>query len=43
VEADRAHRQIVAAVAAADAERVVALQDAHRDRALGVLRAVLAG
>jgi DNA-binding GntR family transcriptional regulator len=40
-EADRAHRGIVAAVAAGDAEAVVALQDAHRERALGRLRAAL--
>ena len=42
-EADRAHRAIVAAVAARDAERVVALQDAHRERALVRLRETLAG
>jgi DNA-binding GntR family transcriptional regulator len=41
-EADRAHAAIVAAVAAGDAERAIALQDAHRDRALGRLRALLA-
>ena len=37
-EADRAHRSILAAVAAGDAERVVTLQDAHRARALARLR-----
>ena len=37
-EADRAHRAIIAAVAAADAAEVVALQDAHRGRALTCLR-----
>jgi DNA-binding GntR family transcriptional regulator len=42
-ETDRAHRRIVSAVAARDAEQAIALQDAHRDRALGVLRTVLAG
>jgi DNA-binding GntR family transcriptional regulator len=42
-EAERAHRAIVAAVAAGDAERAVALQDAHRARALECLRAALAG
>lgn len=36
--ADRAHRAILAAVAAGDAERTVALQDAHRARALERLR-----
>lgn len=41
-EADRAHRAIVAAVAAGDAERAVALEDAHRDRALVLLREALA-
>jgi DNA-binding GntR family transcriptional regulator len=42
-EADRAHRAIIAAVAAADADEVVALQDAHRSRALGRLRGTLWG
>lgn len=42
-EADRAHREIVSAVAARDAKRTVALQDAHRERALATLRTVLAG
>jgi DNA-binding GntR family transcriptional regulator len=42
-EADRAHRAIVAAVAARDAESVVGLQDAHRERALVRLRETLAG
>jgi DNA-binding GntR family transcriptional regulator len=37
-EADRAHRAILAAVAAGDARRVVQLQNAHRDRALARLR-----
>jgi DNA-binding GntR family transcriptional regulator len=37
-EADRAHRAILAAVAAGDAERAVVLQDAHRERALARLR-----
>ncbi len=41
-EADRAHRAIVAAVASGDAERAVALQDAHRERALARLREALA-
>ena len=40
-ETDRAHRAIVAAVAAGDADAVVGLQDAHRERALGQLRAAL--
>jgi DNA-binding GntR family transcriptional regulator len=40
-EADRAHRAIVEAVAVADAERAVALQDAHRERALERLRGLL--
>jgi DNA-binding GntR family transcriptional regulator len=40
-EAERAHEAIVAAVAAGDAERAVALQDAHRTRALARLREVL--
>jgi DNA-binding GntR family transcriptional regulator len=38
-EADRAHRAILAAVTAGDAERAVRLQDAHRERALRRLRA----
>lgn len=42
-EADRAHRAIVAAVAAADPSRVIALQDEHRDRALARLRESLWG
>lgn len=42
-EADRAHRAIVAAVARGDAERAIALQDAHRERALARLRETLAG
>jgi DNA-binding GntR family transcriptional regulator len=37
-EADRAHRAILAAVAAGDAGRAVELQDAHRARALARLR-----
>lgn len=37
-QADRAHRAILAAVAAGDAERTIALQDAHRERALERLR-----
>lgn len=41
-QADRAHRAIVAAVAARDAGRAVALQDAHRERALARLRDELA-
>jgi DNA-binding GntR family transcriptional regulator len=40
-EADRAHAAILAAVADRDAERVVALEDAHRERALVRLRAAL--
>lgn len=39
--ADRAHRAILAAVAAGDAEQVVALQAAHRAHALQRLRDVL--
>ena len=39
--ADAAHRAIIAAVAAGDPERVVALQDAHRRRALEHLRLAL--
>ncbi len=42
-EADRAHRAIIAAVAAGDAAEVVALQDAHRGRALTCLRNSLFG
>jgi DNA-binding GntR family transcriptional regulator len=42
-EADRAHRAIIAAVKTADPEKVVALQDAHRSRALGRLRGSLWG
>ena len=42
-EADRAHRAIIAAVAAGDAAEVVALQDAHRGRALTRLRNSLFG
>lgn len=41
-EADAAHAAILAAVARADVERVVALQDAHRARALAQLRIALA-
>jgi len=40
-EAQRAHEAIVAAVAAGDARHVVALQDAHRERALERLREAL--
>lgn len=40
-EADAAHAAILDAVAAGDADRTVALQDAHRERALDGLRAVL--
>ena len=40
--ADAAHREILAAVAAGDAECVVLLQDAHRGRALARLREELA-
>jgi DNA-binding GntR family transcriptional regulator len=40
-EADRAHRAIIAAVAAADAGEAIALQDAHRSRALERLRGSL--
>jgi DNA-binding GntR family transcriptional regulator len=40
-EADRAHRDLVRAVAAGDAERAVAVQDAHRERALARLREAL--
>lgn len=42
-EADRAHRAILDAVASRDAERAVALQDVHRERALERLREALAG
>ena len=42
-EADRAHRAILDAVASRDAERAVALQDVHRERALERLRQALAG
>lgn len=41
-ESDRAHRAIIAAAAAGNAEQVVALQDAHRSRALERLRGALA-
>jgi DNA-binding GntR family transcriptional regulator len=41
-EADRAHRVLLAAVAAHDAEGAVAAQDAHRERALARLRQALA-
>ena len=40
--AAKAHRRILAAVAARDADRLVAELDAHRDRALAVLRDILA-
>jgi DNA-binding GntR family transcriptional regulator len=40
-EADHAHRELVAAVAARDAAGAVAAQDAHRERALVRLRTVL--
>jgi DNA-binding GntR family transcriptional regulator len=40
--AAKAHRRILAAVAARDADRLVAELDAHRDRALEVLRGILA-
>jgi DNA-binding GntR family transcriptional regulator len=36
--ADRAHRAILEAVAAGEVERTIALQDAHRERALARLR-----
>ena len=42
-EADRAHRAIIAAVAAADPDEVIALQDAHRGRALERLRSSIWG
>ena len=40
--AAKAHKRILAAVAARDADRLVAELDAHRDRALAVLRDILA-
>ena len=40
-EADRAHRALLEAVRAGDAGRAVAVQDAHRGRALARLREVL--
>jgi DNA-binding GntR family transcriptional regulator len=40
--ADDAHRRILAAVAAEDADRLVAELDAHRDRALRTLTGILA-
>jgi DNA-binding GntR family transcriptional regulator len=40
-EADRSHRAIIAAVAERDAEGVVRLEDAHRERALLRLREAL--
>ena len=40
--ADEAHRAIIDAVTAHDTARVVRLQDAHRDRALDLLRVALA-
>jgi DNA-binding GntR family transcriptional regulator len=40
--AAKAHRRILAAVSARDADRLVAELDAHRDRALTVLREILA-
>jgi DNA-binding GntR family transcriptional regulator len=39
--ASQAHKRILAAVAARDADRLVAELDAHRDRALAVLRDIL--
>jgi DNA-binding GntR family transcriptional regulator len=42
-EADRAHRAIIAALAEADVDAVVSLQDAHRARALSKLRESLGG
>jgi DNA-binding GntR family transcriptional regulator len=42
-EADRAHRAIIAALADADVDAVVRLQDSHRARALTKLRASLGG
>ncbi|MEO5632373.1 GntR family transcriptional regulator [Gaiella sp.] len=41
--ADRAHRTIIAAVRAGDPERVIALQDQHRARALERLRTSFRG
>jgi DNA-binding GntR family transcriptional regulator len=41
-ESDRAHEAIVAAVSARDVEGTIALQDAHRQRALTQLRLALA-
>ncbi|MBM3678774.1 MAG: FCD domain-containing protein, partial [Actinobacteria bacterium] len=41
-EADRAHRSLVRAVATGDAEAAVRIQDAHRERALTLLRQALA-
>ena len=40
--AAKAHKRILAAVAARDADRLVAELDAHRERALEVLRGILA-
>jgi DNA-binding GntR family transcriptional regulator len=40
--AAKAHKRILGAVAARDADRLVAELDAHRDRALAVLRRILA-
>jgi DNA-binding GntR family transcriptional regulator len=40
--AGKAHKRILAAVAGRDADRLVAELDAHRDRALAVLRGILA-
>jgi DNA-binding GntR family transcriptional regulator len=40
--AAKAHRRILAAVVGRDADRLVAELDAHRDRALAVLRGILA-
>ena len=42
-EADLAHRALISAVGARDAERVVTLQDEHRARALERLRAAFRG
>jgi DNA-binding GntR family transcriptional regulator len=41
-EADRSHEAIIDAVAAADVDAVVALQDEHRQRTLDRLRSALA-
>jgi DNA-binding GntR family transcriptional regulator len=41
LRAARAHKRILAAVAARDGDRLVAELDAHRDRALSVLRDIL--